>query len=117
MHDVRALAHEQAAQRRHVAQGQQRLAADVQGDVLGPGRGQRRQQPAAGRHHQRAMPGGDQRRGDFQGGAFDAAGFQRRQQLHHGQALHRAGGQSTSTKTAPQYGHLASWLGSSSTGR
>ncbi len=75
-----------------MAQGQQRLAADVQGEVLGTAVEQRLHQAATGGNHQRTMAGGDQGRSDFQGRALDAAGVQRRQQLHHGQSAHRRGG-------------------------
>lgn len=46
-------------------------------------------QAAAGRDDDGAMTGAHQRGSNFQGGALDAAGLQCRQQLHHGQAVHR----------------------------
>ena len=75
-----------------MAESGQRLATDVEADVLGAGRLQARDQPTAGRHHDRAMAGVDQRLRDLQGGAFDTPGFQRGQQLDDGQAAHRSGG-------------------------
>ena len=49
---------------------------------------ERGQQPAAGRDHHRAVAGGDQGRGDLQGGTLDAAALEGRQQLHDGEAAH-----------------------------
>eukprot|EP01092_Planopodium_desertum_P014472 TRINITY_DN72955_c0_g3_i1.p1 TRINITY_DN72955_c0_g3~~TRINITY_DN72955_c0_g3_i1.p1 ORF type:complete len:201 (-),score=51.28 TRINITY_DN72955_c0_g3_i1:303-866(-) len=89
--DVGAHFGEQATQGRQMAQRQQRLAADIQGQVLGTAVEQRLHQATTSGHHQRAMAGSDQGRGDFKGRALDTAGVQRRQQLHHGQSAHRGG--------------------------
>ena len=122
MHDIYLLIREQLFQRRQVAQGQQRLAADVQGEVLGTRLQQGRQQAATCGNHQRAMAGTYQRFGDFQGRTLHPAGFQRGQQLHYGKSTHRhaarAGDvQSARTKCEPQYGHCTSPLGASSMAR
>jgi hypothetical protein len=46
----------------------------------------RRASRTVSRDHDGAMPGADQGVGDFECGALDAPGLQRRQQLHHRQA-------------------------------
>ena len=61
------------------------VSDDVDGDVLGTELRQlRRQAPARG-NDERAVPGAHQRVGDFEGGTFDAACLQCREQLRDGQ--------------------------------
>ena len=60
-------------------------AADIERNVLGARIEQPAHQPPPGRHDHGPVPGAHQRVGDFEGGPFDAAGLQRRQQLHDGQ--------------------------------
>ncbi len=90
MHQIHTFAGEQGAQCTHMPQAQQRLAADVECDVFGAQRLQLRHQAAAGGDDNGAMAGADQRVGDLQRGALDAAGFQRGQELNDGQAAHAA---------------------------
>ena len=67
MHDVGTGFAEQAPQRGHVPQGQQRLAADVQGQMLGTTVQQGLQQAATGGHDNGPVSGGHQCSSNFQG--------------------------------------------------
>ena len=66
-----------------MAQGPGRFAADIERDMGAAGGQQRLDQSAARRGDVGAQTVIGQRFGDLQGGLFNAAGFQRRQQLQN----------------------------------
>ncbi len=88
MQDVGAQFAQQAPQRRHLQQGEQRLALHRQRDVLAALANQLLDLAAPAGNDDRAMARRHQGARGLEGAALDAAGLQRRQDLHDGQARH-----------------------------
>lgn len=85
MHNVGLQLLQQPAERTDLKQAGQRLAVHRQGDVLTAFAQQLLDQSPAIRHHNRAMPGRDQRAGYLQRASLDAAAMQGWQGLKYGE--------------------------------
>ena len=89
---------EQAAQRRHVAQASGDLRPMSSVTCSAPARLQRRHQPSAGGHHDRAMAGRAPARRRSPASNVRRRRIQRRQQLHDGRAAAHARGAAVSRR-------------------
>ena len=92
VHDVGAKLAQHAPQFAQPQQGEQRFAADIQGDVLAALGQQLRHQPAAGGNHHRAVPGLYQGTADLQRRPLRATRVHGGNQLDNGQQLVGRGG-------------------------